>query len=344
MKDMLTLLFAGLLMIFGLGACSIGYKGPVSDHFNGSCFFIEGNGHSFGDMLKWMWEMDTVEWPEWIVDDVQSQPPKIVGMGELRITYVNHATILLQLDQKNILTDPIWSTKAGPFSWLGVKRIRDPGVAFENLPKIDLILISHDHYDHLDLPTLSLIAERDNPIILSGLGLKRYLRKHGILKSEELDWWYTYQPPNSELTITFVPALHNSGRWPILRNKTLWGGYVISNRQGNIYFAGDTGYGDFISQIGKHFDGFLLTILPIGSYEKRWFMKNQHMNPDDAVQTHLALKSKQSMGFHYGTFAEHPEQAVDAHEKDLARALDKRKIDKSKFWVLKFGEGRSVVP
>ena len=331
-------------MILGSCACSIGYNGPVSDHFNGNRFIMEGNDHSFGDMVKWMWEMETVEWPEWIVDPVQTPPPETVGIGELRVTYVNHATVLLQADELNILTDPIWSTKAGPFSWMGVRRIRDPGVAFENLPKIDLVLISHDHYDHLDLPTLTKLTQRDDPIVLTGLGLKKYLKRHGVLKTAELDWWQAYQPQNSELTITFVPSLHNSGRWPLQGNKSLWGGYVISNRHGNIYFAGDTGYGDFINRINERFDRFRLTILPIGSYEKRWFMKNQHMNPDDAVKTHLALNSMQSLGIHYGTFAEHPEQAIDAHEKDLAKAMDKRKIDKSRFWILKFGEGRDVVP
>jgi len=340
----LLIIVTGLLMILGLCACSMGYKGPVSDHFNGNRFFMEGSDHSFGDMVKWMWEMETVEWPEWIDDPVQPPPPATVAKGELRVTFVNHATMLLQADELNILTDPIWSSKAGPFSWMGVKRIRNPGVAFENLPKIDLILISHDHYDHLDLPTLTKIAQRDDPMILTGLGLKQYLEGHGILKTVELDWWQKYQPKNSELTITFVPSLHNSGRWPLLGNKSLWGGYIISNRQGNIYFAGDTGYGDFVDRINERFDRFRLTILPIGSYEKRWFMKNQHMNPDDAVKTHLALKSMQSVGIHYGTFAEHPEQTVDAHEKDLAKALDERKIDKSRFWVLQFGEGRNVVP
>ena len=344
MKTVLGAGVVGLLLLIGVGSCQSGYHGPVTDHFDGDRFYMEGNDHSFTDMLRWMWEMETVEWPEWIVDPAQPSPPEFVGCGELRVTYINHATVLLQIDELNILTDPIWSTKAGPFSWMGVKRIREPGVTLENLPKINLILISHDHYDHLDLPTLTKIVQRDDPMILTGLGLKQYLKGHDILKSSELDWWQTYQPNNSELTITFVPALHSSGRWPLLKNKSLWGGYVISNRQGNIYFAGDTGYGEFIGLINERFDRFRLTILPIGSYEKRWFMKNQHMNPDDAVKTHLALKSMQSVGIHFGTFAEHPEQTVDAHEKDLAKALDERKIDKSTFWVLKFGEGRNVVP
>lgn len=341
-KPIHPILIAGLVIVMGLCSCGIGYKGPVSDHFDGSRFFMEGNDHSFGDMVKWMWEMETVKWPEWIVEPVQPPPPEAVGPGKLRVTYVNHATVLIQVDELNIITDPVWSLKVGPFSWMGVKRIRNPGVSFENLPKIDLVLISHDHYDHLDLPTLTKMVQRDDPMILTGLGLKQYLEKHGITKTVELDWQQTYQLENSKLTITFVPSLHSSGRWPLMGNKSLWGGYVITYSKGNIYFAGDTGYGEFVDRISDRFDSFRLTILPIGSYEKRWFMKNQHMNPDDAVKVHLALKSMQSMGMHYGTFAEHPEQAVDAHEKDLSMALDEHKIDRSKFWVLKFGEGRDL--
>jgi L-ascorbate metabolism protein UlaG (beta-lactamase superfamily) len=139
-----------------------------------------------------------------------------------------------------------------------------------------------------------------------------------------------------------VPALHDSGRWPLYGNSTLWGGYVISNSRGHIYFAGDTGYGDFLEQVSQRFRQFRLSILPIGSYEKRWFMKNQHMNPEDAVMAHRLLNSQQSVGIHFGTFAEHPEQTIDQHEKDLAVALNKYGIDDSAFWVLQFGEGRAV--
>lgn len=342
-KSIYPSFIAGLFMILGLYACSSANKGPVSDHFDGSRFFMEGADHNLGDMVKWMWQMETVEWPEWIVDPIQP-PPVTVDKGELRVTYVNHATVLLQIDEANILTDPIWSFRAGPFSWMGVKRIRKPGVAFEDLPKIDLVLISHDHYDHLDLPTLTKIVQKDDPMILTGLGLKPFLKKHGVLKTVELDWWQTYKPEKSALTITFVPSLHSSGRWPLLGNKSLWGGYVVSNQEGNIYFAGDTGYGDFVDKIHKRFDRFRLTILPVGSYEKRWFMKNQHMNPDDAVKMHIVLQSLQSVGIHFGTFAEHPEQTVDAHERDLAKALNERSVDKSRFWILKFGEGRNVIP
>jgi L-ascorbate metabolism protein UlaG (beta-lactamase superfamily) len=343
-KSLCCLFASGLIMLIGLSACSKVYQGPVSNHFDGSRFFMAGTDHGFSDMLKWLWEMETVEWPEWIEDPVQPPPPNKVGKNDLRLTYVNHATVLIQTNGLNILTDPIWSLRAGLFSWLGVKRIRNPGFRFEDLPKIDLVLISHDHYDHLDLPTLVDIAKRDQPTIITGLGLQKYLKNKGIRKVVELDWWQSYQTRKNEVTLTFVPALHSSGRWPLLGNKTLWGGYVISSPQGNIYFAGDTGYGDFINQIARQFSQFRLTILPIGSYEKRWFMKNQHMNPEDAVKAHLVLDSKQSVGIHYGTFAEHPEQTVNAHEDDLFKALAKLDVEESEFWIFQFGEGRNVKP
>jgi L-ascorbate metabolism protein UlaG (beta-lactamase superfamily) len=338
----LMTLITGIFMVFGLSACSSAYKGPPSDHFDGNRFFMAGTDHGFGDMIKWLWEMETVEWPDWIDDPVQPSPPPSVGMGELKATYVNHATVLLQLDGLNILTDPVWSEKAGPFSWLGIKRVRKPGVSIADLPRIDLVLISHDHYDHLDLHSLKSIVQRDQPIVLTGLGLKSYLDRHGITTVHEMDWWQLFDLKSRNITVTFVPARHNSGRWPLMANKTLWGGYVISGESGNIYFAGDTGYGDFIDQLGSRFKRFRLTILPIGSYEKRWFMKNQHMNPEDTVKTHLVLNSGQSMGIHYATFAEHPEQAIDAHETELADALSRYDVPHAQFWILGVGEGRYV--
>ncbi len=323
-------------------ASGIGHHGTPSDHFDGSRFFMEDNDHGFIDMVKWIWEMETVEWPEWIEDPEQPPPPLTVGHGQLRVTYINHATVLLQMDGINILTDPIWSLRAGPFSWLGAKRIRNPGIPFDRLPKIDLVLISHDHYDHLDIPTLKIIDERDQPMVVCGLGLESYLKKKGILRVHELDWWQSIPVKDHTLTVTFVPAKHSSGRWPFMANKTLWGGYVISSDEGHIYFAGDSGYGEFIEQIANRYERFRLTILPMGNYEKRWFMKNQHMNPEDAVKAHLVLNSSQSMGIHYATFAEHPEQTVDAHETDLSNALLKHKVNPSRFWILGFGENRVV--
>lgn len=317
---------------------------PISDHFDGEVFFNpdQKEDHSFGKMVKWLWEMDTVDWPDWVVDKVQPPPPVSVGPGKVRVTFINHATVLIQMDNVNILTDPIWSYRAGPASWLGSKRVRDPGVPLEALPPIDMILISHNHYDHLDLHTLKKLNERDAPDIIAGLGNKALLSDNGMQKVHELDWWQSINTPETGLTYTFVPAKHDSGRTPWQRDKTLWGGFVISNGQGDVYFAGDTAFGPFLEEIARTFQDIHIAMLPIGNYEKRWFMKNQHMNPDDAVRAHSILGSGQSIGIHYGTFVEHPEQTIDAHEKDLAAALEKYQVDESRFWVLDFGEGREV--
>jgi len=318
------------------------YQGPPSDHFDGSRFFNKESDHTFLDHIKWMWEMETVEWPEWINDPPQPPPIANVKEGELRITYVNHSAVLIQMDGINILTDPIWSERAGPISSVGAKRVRAPGVRMEDLPNIDIILVSHDHYDHLDINSLKQLNDNYQPAILVGLGVKRRLESTIGRKSIiELDWWQEYIYSTCT-RIIFVPSRHNSGRGIFDKNKTLWGGFVIEGSAGNVLFMGDTGFGDFLKEIKKKFTHFRLAILPIGSYEKRWFMKSQHMNPDDAVRVHKMLDVAQSVGIHFGTFEEHPEQTIDAHEKDLKITLEKYNIPESKFWILKFGEGREV--
>ncbi len=330
------------LTVFVIDSYRALYHGPISGHFDGRCFFNKEPGHSFTGMVKWMWEMKTIQWPEWIADAPQPKPVERGRNGELKVTYINHGTLLIQMSGVNILTDPIWSKRAGPFAWLGPKRVRAPGIAMEDLPKIDVILISHDHYDHLDLPTLRILAKRDHPIILVGLGVKSLLGTQEFCTIREMDWWQQYSLEVPGMEFTFVPALHGSGRGVLGGDRTLWGGFVIEEKYGRVYFAGDTGYGTFIDEIKNKFTGFRLAILPIGNYEKRWFMKNQHMNPDDAVKAHGLLEVRQSVGMHYSTFAEHPEQEIAAHEKDLQTALKKYGKDETAFWVLKFGEGREV--
>lgn len=336
-----TMLF--LIMINLFWNCCASYDGIISDHFDGSEFFNpETTGHSFWDTITWFWEMDSYDWPEWIGNKSYPFPLDYVESGKLKITFVNHATMLIQLDSINILTDPVWSETPSPISWLGPRRVRAPGIKFENLPPIHVVLISHDHYDHLDLPTLEMLFEKHNPIIIAGLGVKYILDDNDMTNSIELDWWDVFDLPESEIKINFVPARHNSGRGLFGGNSTLWGGFVIESPCSRIYFAGDTAFGNFLNDIAEKYDSFDLTILPLGNYEKRWFMKNQHMNPDEAVQTHILLNSKQSVGIHYGTFEEHPEQAYDAHEKHLDSALTKYDIDSNKFRMLDFGEGKTI--
>jgi L-ascorbate metabolism protein UlaG (beta-lactamase superfamily) len=329
-----------LLAFFIMGS---GYwKGPKSDHFNGEQFFNKEPDNTFSGHLKWLWEMKTIPWPDWIDDTRQPKPlPFVKDKNTLRVTYINQATVLIQTNGVNILTDPIFSKRAGPVSWMGSKRIRAPGVKIDDLPKIDVILLSHDHYDHLDIPSLKKILGSSHPPILCGLGVAERLEPLKYDSIKQLDWWQGYRFSEA-VKITFVPALHNSGRGLADKDKTLWGGYVIEVPAGNILFAGDTGFGDFFEDIHGRFNGFELLILPIGNYEKRWFMKSQHMNPDDAVRVHEMLNASKSMGIHYATFNEHPEQAVDAHEKDLKTALKKYRVPENDFWILKFGEAREL--
>lgn len=323
-------------------ADSGGYVGEVSDHFDGRRFFNPEPDHSFADMIKWLWQMIPVEWPIWVDDPPQPKPPDRVAGNDLRVTYVNQATFLIQTSGLNILTDPIWSDRAGPAAWAGTKRIRAPGIALHDLPAIDVILISHNHYDHLDLPTLRLLVRRDQPRILVGLGVGRLLGEEGMAGVTELDWWDETVVSSAGIRIVFVPARHTSGRSIGDGDRTLWGGFVIDGPCGRIYFAGDTGYGSFLQSIKNHYSDFRLAILPVGNYEKRWFMKSQHMNPDDAVAVHRMLNVKWSVGMHYATFREHPEQSIDAHEKDLAAALARYGMPASAFWIPGFGEGRFI--
>ncbi len=333
-----------ILMISGLflmAGCSY-YKGPANDHFNGFRFTNGQADHSLADMFRWWWQMETVDWPDWVTDPPQPPLVRNAPDGALRLTYINHATVLIQLDGINILTDPLWSKRAGPLSWLGAKRVRNPGIRVKDLPDIDVILISHDHYDHLDFPTLKKLVAINNPLIVAGLGVKKRLRHIQGIQVVELDWWQAHMIEKLDLEIVSVPCRHNSGRGLFDKNKTLWSGYVLKSLHGNVLFMGDTAFGDFFQEIKFRLSPIRLAILPIGSYEKRWFMRNQHMNPDDAVKAHLALKAKQSVGIHFGTLKEHPEQSISAHEVDLADALQKYVVPMDRFWVLAFGEGRWV--
>lgn len=218
----------------------------------------------------------------------------------MHITLVNHSTVLLQQSGLHILTDPVWSQRTSPFTWIGPRRRRDPGVRFEDLPRIDLVLLSHNHYDHLDLATLRLLgAGRESQFIVP-LGVARLLRSHGIGPVHELDWGDSL--PIAGTTIHCVAAMHFSSRGLFDRNRTLWCGYVIESAAGMVYFAGDTGFGAHFEQIRQRFGAPRLALLPIGSYEPRWFMYPVHMAPEEAIRAHEILSAQTSIAIHHGTF------------------------------------------
>lgn len=217
--------------------------------------------------------------------------------SQLRIHFINHSSFLIQIDGQNILTDPIWSDRASPFSWVGPKRVIKPGLTLDQLPRIDVILVSHDHYDHLDIPTINAIAKRDDPKILSGLGVGKHLSG---LRFVELDWGQKSEIEN--ITYTFEPAQHSSGRGLTDQNSTLWGAFVIEGITHTIYFGGDTGFGPHFENTAQMFPEINVAILPIGAYEPRDFMKFNHMNPQDAVKALEILGAESGIGMHWGTF------------------------------------------
>jgi L-ascorbate metabolism protein UlaG (beta-lactamase superfamily) len=230
---------------------------------------------------------------------------------------------LIQTSLGNILTDPIYSERAGPLQFLGPRRVRQPGVAFDDLPEISLVLISHNHYDHLDLPTLRALDRRFHPLFVTPLKNGPLLKSAGILRVQQLNWWEHAATVTPRISLT--PAQHFSARTLFDRNRALWGGFVISTGPLRIFFAGDTGYGRHFRDIHKRYGPVDLALLPIGAYEPRWFMKDIHMNPAEAVQAHLDLEARQSIGMHFGTFRLAQEgiadPVADLEREPLARQL-----------------------
>ena len=311
------------------------YRGPLSDHFDGERFYNMDPTpeRHFGDMLKWRMTTKRKKWPDYVEFAPGPTPPDRVRGDHLRITFITHATVLIQTHGLNILTDPIFSERASPFSWIGPRRVRAPGIALDQLPPIDLVLISHNHYDHMDIPTLKKLNDKFHPKIFTGLGNTAYLKKFG-LNAEDMDWWQSRS--FKDVRVIFVPSRHFSARGFSDRRKTLWGGFVIEAGIEKIYFAGDTGYGRHFQLIREKLGSPTVALLPIGAYEPRWFMGPYHLNPDDAVKALLSLGAKQAIAIHFGTF-HMTDEAMDDPEKDLHVALKKYSLDSSKFLVLPFG-------
>ncbi len=318
------------------------YQGPTTNHFNGRKFLNPDRSGRRGliEVLRWKLTSRRGHWNKWRDSQPGPVPPRRVNGNGLRVTFINHATVLIQTEGLNILTDPIWSKRASPLSWVGPKRRRSPGLRFEDLPPIDIVLISHNHYDHLDVQTLVRLNAEHRARFVTGLGNRALLNAREINEAVELDWWEDAKVAD-ELGLICVPAKHFSGRGLSDGDATLWCGYVIQGSAGNIYFAGDTGMGSHFAEIKYRLGPIRLALLPIGAYLPSWFMHPVHISPSEAVEVHQVLAAGVSMAIHFGTFALGDDGELEPVVR-LREALANNEKNDSSFWVLEHGEGRDV--
>ena len=271
-------------------------------HFDGKRFYNPGRQAARGllDVLRWKLTSRAEPSPERIDDVHPVAPPHRVEAGSLRVTMVNHSTLLIQTEGTNILTDPIWSERASPFSWAGPRRKRRPGIRLDELPPIDIVLLSHNHYDHLDVPTLRVLAERGRTEFICPLKVRGVLAANGIGAVQELDWGQAASL--GPITVIAVPATHFSARSLFDRNRTLWCGYAINAATGLVLFAADSAFGNHFEAIRSAVGRPRVALLPIGAYLPRWMMEPVHMGPEDAVMAAGILGADVNIAIHHGTF------------------------------------------
>ena len=305
-----------------------------TDHFDGRRF---RNPNGANGQPVWMVPRLLLtprsRWPATV--PVEPRRPPHAGPDDVVVTFVGHATFLIQVGDTSLLIDPVYSQRASPVSFAGPRRVRAPGVRFGDLPAVSLVLLSHNHYDHCDLGTLRALEQRFHPRLVTPIGNGRLLRSAGIGQVEELDWWQSTS--TAALPVTLTPAQHFSARGPFDRNRALWGGFLIEARGRRMLFAGDSGYGPHFREIAARLSPIDLALLPIGAYEPRWFMKDIHMNPAEAVQAHLDLGARRSLAMHYGTFQLTPE-GVDEPVRKLVKALQERGVPAERFPPADVGE------
>ncbi len=316
---------------------------PCSDHFNGKTFFQPHHGYAgrIRDLLRWkLVGKRPRPWPK-SVPFTPAAPPAQPAPGERVVTWIGHATFLLQTSGANLLFDPVFSERASPVAWAGPKRVHPPGVAFADLPPIHAVLVSHDHYDHCDLPSLRALARAHDPVFITPLRHTDLLHQAGAKRLIELDWWQSHALA-VDLRITLTPSKHWSNRFGSPRNHRLWGGFAVEHGEKCVWYVSDSGYdAEIFREVRRRCGPPDLALVPIGAYEPRWFMEPMHMNPAEAVQLHLEVGARLSLAMHWGTF-QLTDEGRDEPVAALAAARDAQGVSSEAFRTVAPGESVTI--
>jgi N-acyl-phosphatidylethanolamine-hydrolysing phospholipase D len=345
------------------------YFNPAKPHHRPDGF--QNNHKSFRgkrwhELLRWKWQAWRGGHPRPVTTPIPIVPPDLefihanakAGLAmQPAMTWVGHITVLVQIGGLNLLTDPVFSERCSPSQWAGPKRHTPPGLTLDQLPHVDVVLLSHNHYDHMDEASLLALTRQAGgpPLFITPLAHQSWFAQRGIHQVVELDWWDTHvlhaTPRSAAMPVTLTPSQHWSARTPFDAMRSLWGGFAVRSPDCHLFFAGDTAYSPDFADIRQHFapeqtaelgGGFDIALLPIGAYEPRWFMHDQHVNPAEAVQIFKDLDCKQALAVHWGAFTL-TDEPLDEPPRALVKALGEQGLSvDTDFWVLPIGGTRRI--
>lgn len=324
-------------MVLGFGHY---YNGPQSNYFDGKRFHnLSTSAHSTPSVWKWMLTRKVGNWPEKTKNLLHILPPARVEGGDIRVTFIGHVTLLIQTEGLNILTDPVWYDYASPIQGMGPCRIHPPALDIEELPAIDIVLLSHNHYDHMDLKTLKTLFHRDKPKMFMPFGNDTILQNYDSSIITTAMGWGEAVDVSPYFSVHLEPLHHWSARTVFDRNKALWGAFILKTPHGAIYFAGDTGFGDGkpFSDVKDKFGPMRFACLPMGAYVPQWFMKEMHMNPEEALKAFQLLEARWGMGIHFKTFRALADDGYGEPLDDLEKAYASIGVSKDHFRALDIG-------